>query len=686
MNIQPPRQAGALEGRLSDSALDSAGLVGNLQFNAEQRGTMRGSGHGGLPSAYGSSTNMDFSVNHVSPQACARRDILIQARGNLYRVGNLLYSLAAPPTRDLSLFQEALKSINNGLEIQGIIMLGRLHAALRREIHARAQPELEQLQERLAQAVRARERLAASKALYDLNALVDRNQQAYGPLPDEMAEYVRILVESSLNLFRDAENNPKGPLNVASLIKLDDSTFVYLRQASSLHCLGLKLDLKAASAVAHGRIGVLSWRAVEGMMNVLRTLAEEAVDGPALIWRLRELSGLELKRIQQLMELGEFARGGAGPDERRAMAERTCELAMNELSRTPRQVPIVHNAMRHMRLLIDLESTFGRIASELRERVVQEEHGSDNTEIVKQLVMTQYLLTGVINEMNRRLSGLLAGTGPSGVDIGVYVDLISRMIPTPAVVPLLKEMDERLQGVPYEEFVETLNARYRELEGQAILDPAARLQASTFYRALRSQYGVAYDPAARKATMSVTESICAKMVPGLETLLFKSSRVIRAFTLPVDGADKAFTMGAAFHEEALERGNIVLSVRGSDEDGQPIHFTWPTHVSEQGLPRVMGEALDALARVARSAAEPLTCLMDLGAITRTVEDILQDLDMDSPFSLDDGTVVMPRGDDNRFAIFDVVRNEDSSFRFATTFRIFGIRTLRGCGQMARLSS
>lgn len=463
MNIQPLIQTGAHGGPLQNWASSSVEAVDNPQFNIEQGGTARGGGPGVLPRTDSLSANMVFSAHPASPSGGARRAILDMVRQDIRRTGMLLYAgLATPSDPDQRLLQETLRLLNHGSEIQAFIMLDHLRASLAGRIRAQSLPELKQLRAWMAQAVNAQDRLSASKALCVLNALVNRSRQVYGPLPEELAEDVRMLAGSSLSLFRDAEHNPEGPLNVASLRRLDDFTFACLRRSSYLHSLGLELDLEAADDAAHARVGALGWQAVEHAMGVFRTLARDAVDMPMLIQQLWDLSGLELQRVQKLTALGQFLGGGPSPAERWAMVKRTCELAVEELSRTPSQVLIVHNAMRHMSQLTELEGIFGKIASRLESVFVQE-----GMEIIQRLVTSRYLLAGTAREMAQQLSDLLWGEGTSDVDINLYVELVNQMISNP------------VKGT----------------------------QSGAFYSALREHYGVVYDPLADEVAVLATGSV-----------------------------------------------------------------------------------------------------------------------------------------------------------------------------------
>ena len=466
MTIQPSSQTGAHGGQQPNRTSRSAGAVGNLQLNTEQGGMALGGDPGVWPRTGGVSTSGAFSVHPAFAQTSLRRAIRDLARQDISRTGMLLYGLATPSGPDQRLLQETLRLFDQGSEIQAFVMLDHLRASLTDRIRAQALPELRQLRAWMAQAVNAQDRLGASKALCILNALVDRSLQVYGPLSEEMAEDVRMLASSSLGLFRDAAQNPEGPLNAASLRGLDDFTFACLRRASHLHSLGLELDLEAADDAAHARVGALSWQAVEHVMSVLRTLAGGAVDMPTLIRQMRDLSGLEWQRVQRLTVLGQFAGGAPGPEQRRAMVKRTCELAVEELSRTPSQVLTLHNAIVHMDQLAELEGIFGRIASRLETLLVQQGYTRRRVETMQQIVTTRDLLAGIAGEMAQQLSDLLSGQGSSDVDIDLYVELVSRMA----------------------------------------LNPAAGIQSSSFYSALREHYGVAYDPLAGTVAVLAMDS------------------------------------------------------------------------------------------------------------------------------------------------------------------------------------
>ncbi len=84
---------------------------------------------------------------------------------------------------------------------------------------------------------------AVSVALHRLSLAVDHTYQAWGALPRGSVERVQLLVEGSMDLFRDHQNNPTGPLNWHSLSKLDEGMRKNLGDAAEvLWAFGLELD------------------------------------------------------------------------------------------------------------------------------------------------------------------------------------------------------------------------------------------------------------------------------------------------------------------------------------------------------------------------------------------------------------------------------------------------------------
>ncbi|WP_454006155.1 hypothetical protein [Alcaligenes sp. Marseille-Q7550] len=329
-------------------------------------------------------------------------------------------------------------------------MLAYLRLAVEREIHVRVQLELSPFQESLARMAGLCDSRAASRFLRDLYDLVDQRQRNYGPLPEKTLKSVRDLDDESLRLFRHTSANPHGPLNQSSLNGLDDLTLSRLcKLARLVRPLELELDLEAAKAVALQRVEPLSQQLIEGIADVFRTLSAAAVDMPVLVRQLRDLSGVELQRIQRLMELGQFSSGGPGENEGLAMAQEACRRATEKLGGISR-TSIVRDAMRHLSLLMGLEGEFGKIAAELTSNVDRED---GHLKVGKLLGATRHLLSGMIGEMYERLPALLEIDASDAA-----IDLCERML--------------------------------------ALLNPDAAVLAlpGAFCQALREQYGVVHPP------------------------------------------------------------------------------------------------------------------------------------------------------------------------------------------------
>lgn len=504
--------------------------------------------------------------------------------------------------------------------------LNRLRESLEREVQSQVQsqvqPELQSLKDRLAHALQDKNRVAASKALYDLSRLVEKSELSYGSLPKDLAEDVRKLVNNSLSLFRVAWNNPDGPLSDASLSMLDDISLDYLRKASIiLHPFGLMLDRQAAHAVGLERVEAFNQRIVQGMMDAFRTLSEETLSLPVLMRQLRDLSGMEVRRLQQLAELGQFV-DGLSADDRLVMAQETCEQAMNQLLRDG-QASIVHAAMQHIELLKSLGDKFGSVSFALGPVVCQKDYNDGGMEATRLVNTTFHLLSGMSSAMHSRLSDLIGA------------DYLPMEKPSPSVE----------------------------------LSPA-------FYAAtMREQYGVAYNPATHEVTVLLTDSLRAKLIPELDVVPAARSPGMQSIVLLVNGEETEFTFNNQFQAEGLDRHNIRLSIRGAGADGQPIRYTWPTQAPYEEHSDIVEEASDAFVRVALSATDPLTRLMDYEFMAASVMKGLREMGVDSPFKLDDGTVVHPGGDG--LLEFDVKQNEDGSFDVATTVAFSNINGATG---------
>lgn len=328
-------------------------------------------------------------------------------------------------------------------------MLAYLRLAVEREIHVRVQLELSPFQESLSRMAGLRNSRAASRFLRELHDLVDQRRRDYGPLSEKTLESVRDLVNESLSLFRHTSANPHGPLNRDSLNGLDDFTFSRMcKLARLVRPLELNLDLDAARAVALQRVEPLSQQLIEGFADVFRTLSAATVDMPALVRQLRDLAGVELQRIQRLMELGRFASGGPGESDGLALAQESCRRATEKLGGISRS-SIVRDAMRRQDLLMSLEGEFGKIAAELLGNGGEE----GRLKAGKLLGATRHLLSGMIGEMYERLPALLEIDASDAA-----IDLCERML------------------------------------GLLNPDSVDLALPSVFYQALRERYGVVHPP------------------------------------------------------------------------------------------------------------------------------------------------------------------------------------------------
>ncbi|WP_394065651.1 hypothetical protein [Alcaligenes sp. WGS1538] len=511
-------------------------------------------------------------------------------------------------------------------------MAGCLGMWAEKEAFVQAQPALRQVGKKLMQAEAAQDRRAGSKVLSDLDLLVNKTEEIAGGLTNEFIEDVRSLIKTGLNLLRDAKTNPAGPLNEHSLQRLDDASLGHLRQALRLHPLGLELDLAAADEIARQRVEGHGRRAVQGMMDVLRTLAGEKVHMPALLRQLRDLSGLELQRLLHLVELGQFA-SGLKESDCLALARETCAQAVDQLSRT-RQTVVVRNVMRHMSLLKSLEVAFGKIVSSTKPALAQKAYKDGGMEIGLQLDATYRLLS-------------------------VMVETLYGLLP---------EMIERDDSEATIELCEQMLALLGTLSDFEVLS-------GSFYSALQGQYGVAYDPAADRAAVVVTDAARATLAPELERGVLASAGSNRKIVLPINGQPREFVVSRWFHEDGIEHGAISLSVRGGAADGRAVRFMWPDPASPDARLQAMGAALQALDRLAGVHIESLTGLMNYKYMAGAVIKGLWGMGVHAPFTLADGLAIHPDG--KAELDFDVKQNADDSLDMEATVTFSSIRKARG---------
>lgn len=496
--------------------------------------------------------------------------------------------------------------IQSGRIQHGEAMLDRLSQALDKELQARVDRALPDLVGDLETAVQGGDRVAIAQALFSLNQQVDRLNLTYGALPTGTARAVREQVALAMDALRDPETNPEGPLTRDSLKRLDDDTLGLLRRSGgALSAFGLKLNREDARAEGLSRVEALSQQVVEGMSGILTTLSSETPDMPALMRQLRDLSELELQRGQQLARLGHYG-DMASVDDRKDMVVQAFQQALDALGDDRDEVSA--RARQHLGLLIGMEDQFHGVSSGLSQIVDGGDFARGGTEALKRIGTTQHMLGGIITALH-----------------GTITDEA--------------ESEKRIPSI----------------------DPPG-----SFLTSLVEQYGVRFDPETYESTLVLTDGARAKLAPHLEEPIDPGLHPTRKVTLPVRGTDTEFSVGSSFFKDGIERTSLSLSVRGAGVDGGMVRSTWPRDVPEDRRNEAMGEALDALTQVAGPAAEPLTRLMNqqLGA---GILKGLQDMGVDSPFKLEDGSVVMPVGA-GRFH-FDVEKTEDGGFRVGATMTI-----------------
>ena len=480
---------------------------------------------------------------------------------------------------------------------QARTMLDRLSQALGQDVHVRVGRSLLSQTTALQQAITDGNRGAISKALFALSQNIRRLEDRYGALPTQSRNELREQVALAVQALRDPTLNPSGPLSRASLRYLDDHSLGMLRAASqSLRAYGLDIDRNGARAEGLSRVQPLTDRVTEGVVRVLRLVAEDPVRMPALMQHLRDLSEIELQRTQQLEQVGHFG-NGMGADDRKRMGGETFAAAIQRL-RDSGEGTLISRLPDRADLIRALWDGMGGAAFCLGDLSGDREYGRGADEAIKRISTGQHMLDAIKEGLYR----------------------------------LRPESDNDQQS--------------------SVTLPAS------FYTSLATQYGVRYDPKALKSTLVVKDSAWASLEQRLATPINPADHPTRVVTLPVHGTNTQFSVSSQFAEDGLNRVSISLSVRGAGPNGQAVRTTWPEGVQDSQRAPYMGEALDALVKVAGPAAEPLTRLLNQ-QVGGPIMQALFAMGMDSPFKLEDGSVVVPSGS-TRFH-FDVEKTDDGRF-------------------------
>ncbi len=506
----------------------------------------------------------------------------------------------------------------------------KVRAALVRADENRA--GLMRLGQKVYDAVGAGNPQAAAKALYHLSAAVRDVQSMHRQLSAEMDDHVRAVI-SGTKIFHDSESNKDAPLDYASLNKLDDASFGYLRKAQSLHSMGLELDSEAVKQIISQRTP--SQRSVEGMKNVVRTLVQDKVDMAELMRRVRDLCEVESKRERQLQVLGAFSLFSV--DNRIKRIKEICKAALDALAEEGENPKTLFRALRHTELLEVLGGKYVEIGQAVDEIKMQQGCESSANMIVKSLEEASQLLFGMAEALPEWRQD---------------------------------RIDERLRALldqPEDSFEPIKPSQSR----MPSLSPAGYVPDEAFYRELKGQYEVSYDPKTEKAAVLVTDSVRAKFVSALENLPPPNADRTTVIPLPVRGVDETFSVNEQFVTDGIVRPSVSLSVRGAAADGQPIHYAWPDQVPDGKRRDVMGHALHALVRVAgAAAAEPLTRLMNQRVGSAWLKG-LNDMGEGSPFKLDDGRSIGVVGAGG--VAFDLAKNEDGSFRIEAAVKFDNLK-------------
>ncbi|WP_323018713.1 hypothetical protein [Castellaniella sp.] len=499
--------------------------------------------------------------------------------------------------------------IQTGRITQGRTMLDRLSESLDQEIQTRVDALAPTLTHKLDVALHTENRSEIAKALSSLQAQVQSLENTFGQIPSGTKDALGVIMAETMQALRDPDANPDGPLNRDSLKLLDDHSLGHIRHSqTTLQPFGLELVRDDASLEGLDRVTALSAKMIEGTNQLLQTLAQAPVDTPVLMRQLRDLSDIERQRTQQLTRLGHYG-DTASPDDRKAMMMQATQAAIKQLTDSEDE-EVIQNALQNLGLINTLEASFRDVASSMGNIVSLHDYAGSGVETLERVSTSQHLLDSIGSSMHERLATLTQNDNP--------------------VVP-------------------------------AITLP------STFKQSLIEQYEISYDPATFKSSMTMTDAMRAKLTPHLEEPVNVKDHATHTTRLPVHGTDTEFSVSHSFFKDGIERTSISLSVRGTGTDGGNVRSTWPSRIPDDlSRDSQMGEALDSLVRIAGPAAEPLTRIMNqqLGA---GILKGLVDLGQDSPFKLEDGSVVMPVGS-GRFH-FDVEKTPDGSFRLGATMTI-----------------
>lgn len=521
-----------------------------------------------------------------------------QSLGALYR---LLQGAKADTARQ-ALAQ--IKDSNAEQVKRSEAMLERLREAVDKAAQMRVEQRLTTGMTTFNAAVAEGNRIAIGDQLIGLATLVSALRQDFGAeLPESGKAILQASMTATMDVLRDKEKNPDGPLTRDSLRQLDDNTLGTFRRAGAvLQNYGLRCSKPDALAETQFRLRDLDRNAIGSVVDVLNTLAQDEVPPHTLVRQLRELCNLEFQRTLLFAQLGNYGER-ADIDGRRKSMLALMENAIGQLHEQG-QDDVVSRAASRLDLLQGLSEQYAGAIFAMA-AMAHGEYGKGMEELIKPIKTMEAVLSG-----------------------------LSESLPLP--------------------------------EGKTHKDIEVARLLPEYEQAMNEQFGVRFDHDTQESTLNLTDAMRARMAPFMDMAPVPRGAP-QTVTLPVRGVDTEFSVSQEFYVDAIQRPSISLSVHGASvEDSTPVRSTWPRDLPDDGYDASMGEALDALRRVAGESTEALSRLMTQELSANMVL-ALKEMGNGSPFKLDDGSVVDPNGA-GHFS-FDLEKNTDGSFRLGATLHI-----------------
>ncbi len=464
-----------------------------------------------------------------------------------------LYLLLQGPKADTA--RQALaqiKDMNAEQVKRSETMLERLRETVDKAAQIRVEQRLTTGMTAFNAAVAEGNRIAIGDNLIGLATLVSTLRENFGAeLPESGKAILQASMSATMEVLRDKEKNPDGPLNRDSLRQLDDNTLGTVRRSGAvLRNYGLSCSKPDALAETEFRLRDLDRNAIGSVVDVLNTLALDEVPPHTLVSQLRELCDLEFQRTQLFAQLGNYGERVDIDGRRKSM------LALME------------NAIGQLR-----------------------EQGRDD--VANRAANRLDLLQGLSEQYSLAIFGMAVMGG------GEYGKGMEELIKP------IKTMEAVLSGLS--EALLPEGKTYKDIE-VAHLSPE-------YEQALTGQFGVRFDPETRESTLDLTDAMRARMAPFMDMAPVPrgAPQTVTLPVRGVDtefSVSQEFYVDA-IQRPSISLSVHGASV----EDSTPVRSTWPRDLPDDGYDASMGEALDALRRVGGDSTEALTRLMtqELGA-------------------------------------------------------------------------